>query len=599
MSTRWRIFLAAVALIVLPLVGLSWVLRERIAAQYTRDFARQAAGQLESAVASLHERGDRITKTLDGIAAVWQDDNQLRLAVVGGRDDLLPYLRDAAGGAMHLGGLQVLQLMDADGVILSSGHYRNEFGRADAQLPAALRQAAWPGRDRRADAAGEIRDRALAQMRLPGGEVLALIVGRPLRLAGRSFAVIGGEIIDPPMLAALAAGQADLSLVTGTGGAPADQPPGTQPAERADWPDQAALTDAAARAGHLVRSEAVPLILAPARGGQSEDSRLAVAHLVARVSTAPLRGMLRELDLTLGLALAAALAGAFGLAAWLSARLSRPLQDLAERAARVDLDDPAVELAGDRRDEVGRLARVLSAMVARLRDDARRLAAAEHRATLGEIARQVNHDLRNGLTPVRNILRHLSETASTRPDHLPEIFRDRLPTLDGSLAYLEELAGRYARLAPPTRLAVCDLGAIAREAALGEPRAEVRAAADAPLVLADPVAMRRILDNLLRNAREALRDEGGHIVVSIARGLDPDLGTQCLLSVRDDGIGMTEEVAARSCDDFFTTRPHGTGLGLSNVRRLAGDAGGRLAIASAPGSGTTVTITFPALESDA
>jgi len=340
----------------------------------------------------------------------------------------------------------------------------------------------------------------------------------------------------------------------------------------------------------LVRTLTVPLI---------QQDQLLAATLVARVSLAPLRRVQRELDLTLAVALAAALGGAFGLAAWLSARLSRPLQDLARQAARVDLDNPAADLASERRDEVGQLARVLGTMLARLRDDARRLAAAEHRATLGEVARQVNHDLRNGLTPVRNVLRHLGEVAHDRPAELPAVFDQRRGTLEGSLAYLEELAGRYARLAPSSQRRRCDLGVIAREASLGAPEAVVTVDPAAPAVLADPVSLRRILDNLLRNAREALTSERGRINVEIQAARDPDLGPQCVLVVRDDGVGMPPDVLARVGEDFFTTRPDGTGLGLSNVRRLAGDAGGTLHLDSTPGAGTTVTITFPAAENEA
>ena len=85
-------------------------------------------------------------------------------------------------------------------------------------------------------------------------------------------------------------------------------------------------------------------------------------------------------------------------------------------------NDPSADFPTRRRDEVGKLARVLNAMVGRLRDGARRLADAEHRATLGEVARQVNHDLRNGITPVRNVLRHLGETAEREPDRLVDVF---------------------------------------------------------------------------------------------------------------------------------------------------------------------------------
>ncbi|MDD5720774.1 MAG: hypothetical protein PHQ53_13910, partial [Candidatus Krumholzibacteria bacterium] len=211
MSTRWRIFLSAVLLIVVPLVGLSWVLRHRIAAQYEREFTHRATVQLDAAFSSLHRSGHRVAATLRGIAEAMRDDNQLRLAIVGDRQDLLPYLREAAGSAMQLGGLQVLQLQDADGTILSSGHYRNEFGRRDPALAPLLGGAAWP---RPLPLTSNL---ALARVRMPEGEVLALVVLQPLVMAGRTLHLIGGELVTGVSLADLAADQASLSLITASG----------------------------------------------------------------------------------------------------------------------------------------------------------------------------------------------------------------------------------------------------------------------------------------------------------------------------------------------------------------------------------------------
>ncbi len=87
------------------------------------------------------------------------------------------------------------------------------------------------------------------------------------------------------------------------------------------------------------------------------------------------------------------------------------------------------------------MARVLDALTSRLRTGVARLREAEQRATQGEMARQVNHDIRNGLTPVRNVVRHLGEVAEHDPDRTGRVWRERRATLDSGLAYLEDLAG--------------------------------------------------------------------------------------------------------------------------------------------------------------
>jgi signal transduction histidine kinase len=101
----------------------------------------------------------------------------------------------------------------------------------------------------------------------------------------------------------------------------------------------------------------------------------------------------------------------------------------------------------------------------------------------------------------------------------------------------------------------------------------------------DPIALRRILENLIRNAVESLTNAGGSVTVQ----LEP-ISTGVRLVVSDTGRGMTESELARAFDDFHTSKPTGTGLGLSVVRRLASDIGATLRIDTKPNQGTSVTL---------
>ena len=597
MTQRARIFLAAVVLVVLPVAVLAVWSRARLQAAAETEFLRRAHGDIVATLdAPIREAAD-VRARLQALAAAAADDNRLRWALVDGRMEERAYLRDYAGRVAGLMGLDVLQLMDAQGRILSSAHYRNEFGRQEPGLIGALGdpdvdlggaldspelQRPWPRQARRFTdpAAAFVLDRD------PGGPLLALLVRQDLSLGGRTFHWVGGRRV-----VALGSGRARGAVVTAdtalASGLPVDVADRDRPGAWHAW---------GRRHGLVWQARAVPV---------ADPQRKQSALLVAAVDRGPLQDQRARLDQTWLATVAAAVAGALALAAWLAARLARPLAELAHRAARIDLDDPRARFPAGGRDEVGRLSGVLGAMVDRLRQSARRLADAERRATLGEVARQVNHDLRNGITPVRNVVRHLDQTAARDPVALAGVWRDRHGTLVRSLDYLEDLAGRYARLAPPRRREPCDVGAIAGEAAAGDPRITVTAAPDTPPVLTDPVSLRRILDNLLRNALEALPDGRGTVVVSVAAAGDADTGaaaagspaiTGTVVRIRDDGEGMSPEVRDRVGEDFFTTRPGGTGLGLSNVRRLVGDAGGQLDIASEPGRGTTVTILFPGCE---
>jgi signal transduction histidine kinase len=117
--------------------------------------------------------------------------------------------------------------------------------------------------------------------------------------------------------------------------------------------------------------------------------------------------------------------------------------------------------------------------------------------------------------------------------------------------------------------------------------------ADLPRARCDPLALRSAVLNLVFNARDAM--SGAGLVVlrgrSISRGLtEPDIA----ISVADNGVGMTSATIARAFDPFFTTKNDGLGgVGLPMVERFVRDAGGEIAIESAPGAGTTVTLHLP------
>jgi signal transduction histidine kinase len=236
-------------------------------------------------------------------------------------------------------------------------------------------------------------------------------------------------------------------------------------------------------------------------------------------------------------------------------------------------------------------------MTRRLRASAARVRDAERRATVGDVARQVNHDVKNGLVPIRHVLRHLAQVERDEPERLASVFSERRSTLDASVDYLDALARNYARLSHAIVRQPCDLNALARAAAASaavDDRVSVRLEMDPnpPIVIADELLLRRILDNLLSNAVDAVAVRGGVITI----GTDGASASGVRLVIRDSGPGMTEAQLARAFEDFHTTKPNGIGLGLSIVRRLTADLGAALRVETAPGQGTTVEVVFPRID---
>ena len=586
MTLRRQILVASTLLVLLPLALLGLVVRGAT--------ARRTADAYETRIASLNAvvqenlaaRRLDLTQRLASLRLAAAADNAFALSAAGMRE-FDPYLLDFAEQAQRLTGLDVMRVLNAEGRVLAAGDDPSAAGESDRDLRATLAGA--PG------GAGLVTF----------GDGLVLAQVDSLFAGGRRLYLIGGVDVDGDFLSRLA-GDRDVAVtLVYHGGALSTDPELAERLQSAgrDRLDQPEL--ALPAGDFLVRALDFPhpvgRFVSRTADPRPAPPGLIPARLLLTHPRAPLLRMRRDLDAWLLALFAATAAGTLVLAAWLSGRLSRPLRSLARRAEALDLDrldggfDEAAAVGG----EVGTLARLLDTMAERLRAGVLRLREAERRATRGDLARQVNHDIRNGFTPIRNVVRHLAQVAREEPAALPAVFAEREGTLESGLSYLEELADSYARLSPRAAARPCDLNAEVRAATRElDPAADRIAldlAADPPRLRADPVGLRRVVQNLVRNGLDSLPADGGRVVVA-TRAADGDDGPEVVLEVRDDGRGMDEAVRARIFEPFFTTRDEGSGLGLAVVRRLVADWGGRIDVASAPGRGATFTLSFPAAD---
>lgn len=564
MSFRSRLLLGLLVVIVLPLGILGLVVRRRVSEAVALQY-EQRVSALVAVIRHDVERQNRgIAQSLAAIAAALGSDNRFRQGALQGATSN-SYVLDYAAGAMRQSGLAMLQIQNAEGRILSSGHFRNEYDLLEPALPRLLARV--PG------------GVALVRARTPEEPFLALARVDSVRIGTMTLTLVGGVTVDRRFLDELGG----VSGLTVRLVLPAGLAAGTDVT-----PPMAESVDTA-----VVREYTVPVILtAVGRDGETGTARFEVAHPMR-----PLIELRRSLDLGFVVALGGAGLLAVLVAASIAARISRPLADLAELSERLDLERLDVRFASDRKDEVGALARVLGAMTERLRTSVRTLREVERRAALGDLARQVNHDVKNGLIPIRNVFRHLSQVARDEPDRLVEVFREREGTVQSAVEYLERLATTYAALSPKLEPALCDLNAIVARAIRAVPlpagaTVDLALAERLPPIRADELALRRILENLLTNAMDSLPPSGGRVTVR-TDAASTRAGSMVRLTVADTGRGMGAEELDRAFADFYTTKAKGTGLGLSIVRRLANDLGGTLRVETAPGSGTRFFVDLP------
>ncbi|HEX6435033.1 MAG TPA: HAMP domain-containing sensor histidine kinase, partial [Gemmatimonadales bacterium] len=302
------------------------------------------------------------------------------------------------------------------------------------------------------------------------------------------------------------------------------------------------------------------------------------------------RWVLIALALTLGMAVVGA--------AWLSSRISRPLRELADKTAAIDLDRLDQNFDSERRDEIGALSRLLGVMTDRLRSSSARIREAERRAAVGDLARQVNHDIKNGLAPIRNVLRHFAQVASQDPAALSQVFTARRATLESSVEYLDTLARNYDRLSPGLERRPCDINTIVeqvvRNASGDGTGLRIQLDRQLPSALGDGLMIRRILENLVGNALDSIAGTpGASVTVSTEQSPNGAAAHSVRIIVADTGPGMTQSELDRAFDDFYTTKAGGSGLGLSIVRRLIMDLNGSLRVETAPGAGTRVVVELP------
>jgi signal transduction histidine kinase len=231
----------------------------------------------------------------------------------------------------------------------------------------------------------------------------------------------------------------------------------------------------------------------------------------------------------------------------------------------------------------------------------RELAEAEARVArleaIGQLTGGVAHDFNNLLTAVSGSLELLSRRVSDRPDLMRFVSVAQTGAARGAKLTSQLLA--FARR-QPLSASLIDINTQLREflpllqGAVGDSVELVYKPDAIPLPCkVDPRQLEVAVLNLVINARDASQ-QGGKVVLSVSEGAELDAGL-AIISVSDEGHGMSSETLDRAVEPFFTTKDvgAGTGLGLSQVYGFSQQSGGSLKIASKVGEGTTVRILLP------
>ncbi len=281
----------------------------------------------------------------------------------------------------------------------------------------------------------------------------------------------------------------------------------------------------------------------------------------------------------------------------ISERIGDPVQRLTRASRRIAAGDLDHRVVARTADELQRLVEAFNSMASELSRQREKLQRTNRLEAWAEMARQVAHDIKNPLTPIQLSAEHLRRVHADRGQPLTPVLEQCVDTILLQVRMLRQISSEFASFAssPVARPALTHLSAIVDEVLggyrIGLPsnvRVEAALPADLPQVLIDRQLLGRALINIIENALHAM-PAGGSVTVGAARADDGAVR----LSVVDTGVGMDEQALARLFEPYFSTKAAGTGLGLTIAKRNVELMGGRIAVESRRGVGTTVSLDLP------
>lgn len=224
----------------------------------------------------------------------------------------------------------------------------------------------------------------------------------------------------------------------------------------------------------------------------------------------------------------------------------------------------------------------------------RRQKQTEQLATIGQVAGGIAHELRNPLNVVKTSVYYLLNSRSAPPEkvqtHLERINR-QVGLADGVITALNSFAKLPVPAVEPVEVEPFLREVLESTSVPSNIEVSVVVQLETPHLLADAAQLRIALSNLVRNARDAMKD-GGQLTLSA------DADGDCVkLEVADTGTGIEPALLSRIMEPLFTTKARGIGLGLAISRAIVEKHNGRIAVASQVNQGTVFTVYIPAMDS--
>ncbi len=591
MSFRAKLMTFFVATIVLAVATVAWGVSVYTRAAF-EEFDRQRSDALVAQFRREYaQRGDEIAHRMQSVVDA---EASLRMAMDLNRPqaDASQYYNDARSIAQSQQ-LDFVDIVSDDGTLISSSEWPARFGYKNDWVSA---EPDWNS-----------KGAFLRRVDTPDTVDLGLLAVRSVRVGEKRLFLIGGQRLDQNFLATLVLPEGMRALLYRNleqNFAPADLTDPRGPVSQSELfsPMIAAVQKNRQELQKTISSGAAPNTISETFNAiplAGRDGDLLGVLLVgsSRQRLIQMLNFIRVLALMVG---GGAILFGMVLGWWISARVTRPIEELAAGAREVAAGHWAARVDVHSRDEVGQLAEAFNEMTRQLAEQRERLVQTERVAAWRELARRLAHELRNPLFPLQLTVENLQRAREQTSEQFDEVFFESTATLRAELENLKTIVSRFSDFAkmPAPEFAPVDVTELVRNtiklfepqmAPVGRPpiTPELYLDEDLPRPQADPILLRRALENLILNSLDAM-PAGGTLTVRTAQR-----SGVVRLEVTDTGEGLAHEECARLFTPYYTTKRHGTGLGLAIVQSVVSDHSGRIEVESAPGAGATFRIELP------
>jgi signal transduction histidine kinase len=284
------------------------------------------------------------------------------------------------------------------------------------------------------------------------------------------------------------------------------------------------------------------------------------------------------------------------IALFITNRITYSFTLIGDKMKEINLGKMNEEIQWRRNDEIGGLVTEYNKMVKKLEDSASALAKSEREGAWREMARQVAHEIKNPLTPMKLSIQYLQKAIDNKSDNVKELSSSVAKTLIEQIDHLSKIAADFSQFANigNVKMELFDLHELLHSLTSlykATENMEFRwlRHPNPVWIMADKTQMNRLFTNLLQNAVEA-SDEKEFRTISLNEEV---MGDMIVIQVTDSGDGIPEAMRSKIFTPNFTTKSSGTGLGLAMSKTIVEQAKGNIWFATVEGEGTTFFVELP------